>query len=203
MKKIKLDNLAKYFDTTRQTIARWKREENKFALKFADKYLDDGLLEEFFETEKISKFEENKYDELTKIQDYMLSNISRKVFEYFRKISNQNERVIFSDFLESTQYKIPVRDINQYISNIDLIKNHFFEEFTTFLFKNKDKYKVNARRESIAFMNLILGQEEITMYYCLSYINLLSANEIEKFDMEVDNVGLLKAVINKFFKKQK
>lgn len=203
MKKIKLDNLAKYFDTTRQTIARWKKEENKFALKFADKYLDDDLLEEFFETEKISKFEENKYDELTKIQDYMLSNISRKVFEYFRKISNQNERVIFSDFLESTQYKIPVRDINQYISNIDLIKNHFFEEFTTFLFKNKDKYKVNARRESIAFMNLILGQEEITMYYCLSYINLLSANEIEKFDMEVDNVGLLKAVINKFFKKQK
>lgn len=203
MKKIKLDNLAKYFDTTRQTIARWKKEENKFALKFADKYLDDDLLEEFFETERISKFEENKYDELTKIQDYLLSNISRKVFEHFRKISNQNERVIFSDFLESTQYKIPVKDINQYISNIDLIKNHFFEEFTTFLFKNKDKYKVNARREAISFMNLILSQEEITMYYCLSYINLLFANEIEKFDIEVDNVGLLKAVINKFFKKQK
>ena len=52
-------------------------------------------------------------------------------------------------------------------------------------------------------MNLILSQEEITMYYCLFYINLLFANEIEKFDMEVDNVGLLKAVINKFFKKQK
>ena len=32
MKKIKLDNLAKFFDTTRQTVARWKKEDNKLGI---------------------------------------------------------------------------------------------------------------------------------------------------------------------------
>lgn len=40
---IKLDLFAKLFDTTRQTIARWKKEENKPAVNFTEKYLCGSL----------------------------------------------------------------------------------------------------------------------------------------------------------------
>lgn len=68
MKKIKLDNLAKFFDTTRQTVARWKKEDNKLALDFAHKYLDDDLLEEFFKKEE--KFQNLKIENLKNLQKF-------------------------------------------------------------------------------------------------------------------------------------
>lgn len=51
-------------NTTRQTIARWKTEDNKLALVLTHKYLDDRKINEFITTGKIEKFEEmnNKYE---------------------------------------------------------------------------------------------------------------------------------------------
>lgn len=203
MKKIKLDNLAKFFDTTRQTVARWKKEDNKLALDFAHKYLDDDLLEEFFKRGEISKFEDRKFEEFTEVQGILLQTISRRVLDYYRNISTLSVKVIFNAFLEETKYKMPMPEFNKYFSNVDLVKDHFYEEFSLFLHKNKDKYTTKERREAQDFMNIILRQDEIHMYYCLSYIELIRVNEIEKFDREVDQVGLLKAVINKFLKKEK
>lgn len=203
MKKIKLDNLAKFFDTTRQTVARWKKEDNKLALDFAHKYLDDELLEEFFKRGEISKFEDKNFEELTEVQGILLQTISRRVLDYYRNIDSLSVKVIFNVFLEETKYRMLLPEFNKYFSNVESVKDHFYEEFTLFLHKNKDKYTIKERREAQDFMNIILRQDEIHMYYCLSYIELIRVNEIEKFDREVDQVGLLKAVINKFLKKQK
>lgn len=203
MKKIKLDNLAKFFDTTRQTVARWKKEDNKLALDFAHKYLDDELLEEFFQKGEISKFEDRKFEEFTEVQGILLQTISRRILDYYRNISTLSVKVIFNAFLEETKYKMPLPEFNKYFSNIDFVKDHFYNEFTLFLHKSKDKYTIKERREAQDFMNIILRQDEIHMYYCLSYIELIRVNELDKFDREVDQLGLLRAVINKFFKKEK
>ena len=173
MKKIKLDNLAKFFDTTRQTVARWKKEDNKLALNFVHKYLDDELLEEFFKKGEVSKFEASKFDEFTEVQGILLQTISRRVLDYYRNIDNLSVKVIFNAFLEDTKYKMPLSEFNKYFSNIDVVKDHFYEEFTLFLHKNRDKYNTKERREAEDFMNIILRQDEIHMYYCLSYIELI------------------------------
>lgn len=199
MKKIKFDNIAKFFDTTRQTISRWNKEEDKPALKFVYKYLDDESLEEFLRTNTIKKFEHNPLNEVTELQNYFLQSKAKSIFYYLKDHVPTDIKIIFGDFIKIANYQLPVKNIDEFTRNIISIKQDFYEQFTTFLYKNNKNYTIDERFKASKFMHDILDSDNVNLYFSLQFIHLLQANEMEKFDREVDRIGFFKAIVNKFF----
>lgn len=194
MNKINLENLAEFFGTTRQTIARWKKEENKPVIDFVYKYLDNDLIEEFLHKGEILRLEELK----AAPQGVLSQTISREVLNYYRNIDT-SVGIILCDFLGETKYKILFPELDYCIINIEKVKDHFYDELTIFLHKNKNKYSVKERRIVNEFGSIILNEDEIHIYYYLKFIELVKKDELKKLNMEIENFGLKKALINKFF----
>ena len=81
--RIKLDTLANLFDTTRQTISRWRGEKKeKPALNFAYQYLDEEKINEFIETGKVEHFERiNKREVINpNIENLILQDINKEFY---------------------------------------------------------------------------------------------------------------------------
>ena len=203
METLTQEKLAEFFDVTRQTISNWKQEDKKPAMKFAYKYLDDEKIEDFLQIGEISQFEQNLFDEFSNLQDFLLEKKAKDVYDYFKNIEDFAIKTIFCDFTEKTHYQIPAKNINDFVKNVDFVKNDFYEKFTAFLYENRDKYEVYDRRNAHSFAEFILSQEEIYLYYSLKFLYLLRFYQMEKFEFEVKKFGFLKAVINTFFKQKK
>jgi hypothetical protein len=169
-------------------------------MKFAYTYLDNEKIDEFLQTEKIKEYERNLFDEFSNLQKYLLEKKAKDVYDYFKNIEDFAIKTIFCDFTENTHYRVPAKDINDFVKNVAFIKDDFYEKFTTFLHNNKNKYEVHDRRNAHSFAEFILSQEEIYLYYSLKFLYLLRFFQMEKFELEVKKFGFLKAVINTFFK---
>lgn len=169
-KKIKLDNLAKFFDTTRQTIARWKTEDNKLALVLTHKYLDDEKINEFITTGKIEKFEKMNEPEV------LNQNIVNVIFKDIDNNFDLNEKSIwvidiFKKFAIETEYKPIYSEMRDFLNNDDKEKEDFHENFTLFLHKNKARFLYKYRLKAEQMMCKILDKNDIYIFYYLKYIS--------------------------------
>ena len=169
-KKIKLDNLAKFFDTTRQTIARWKTEDNKLALVLTHKYLDDEKINEFITTGKIEKFEKMNEPEV------LNQNIVNVIFKDIDNNFDLNEKSIwvidiFKKFAIETEYKPIYSELRDFINHCEEDKEDFHEKFTLFLHKNRTKFLYKYRLKAEQMMCKILDKNDIYIFYYLKYIS--------------------------------
>jgi len=198
------EKLAEFFDMTRQTIAKWKQQEDsKPAIRFAYKYLDDEKIEEFLKTGEIEEFDKNVLLEISSLQEFLLEKKALDVYEHFKDIEDPMFQIIFGDFVEKTKYKVPIKDINDFVKNVDFVKNDFYEKFTTFLCENKNKYEVYDRRNAHSFVDFVLSKEELYLYYSLKFIEMLEPYKMQEFDTKVERYGFLRVVVNTFFKQKK
>ena len=172
-KKIKLENLAKFFNTTRQTIARWKTEDNKLALVLTHKYLDDRKINEFITTGKIEKFEEmnNKYEVINPNIENVILNDVHKEFHMSQK--NLWIKEIFKTFAIETQYKPLYIKMSDFLKNSDKEKENFYDNFTLFLHKNRAKFYSKDRMEAEMLMCKIFEKSDIYLYYYFNHISNL------------------------------
>lgn len=169
--RIKIGTLAKLFDTTRQTISRWRGEKKATpALTFAYKYLDEEKINEFIETGKVEYFEGMDKREVLNpnIENLILKDINK---EFYINQKNLWIKEIFKTFAIQTQYKPLNHEMRDFLNNIDEEKEYFYESFTSFLHKHRGKFYSKDRIEAEMLMCKIFTKNEIYMYYYFKHIS--------------------------------
>lgn len=167
-KRIKLDTLAKFFNTTRQTIATHEKEDKKPALKFSRQYLDENSINEFISTGAVSKFDKPITTFFnSRVANKILSDVNRS----FNSIKNPWVKEIYRLFAVETKYKPLNTNIGDFLNNYDSEKDYFYDALFSYLHKNKKRFDTNNRREVGMFMSVIFEQTEIYVYYYLTHIS--------------------------------
>lgn len=167
--RIKLDTLAKFFNTTRQTIARQEKENNKPALKFSRQYLDENRINEFISTGSISIFDKPTTTFFnSRVENKILSDVNRT----FNNIKNPWVKEIFRLFAVETKYKPLNTNIGGFLNNYNSEKDYFYDNLFSYMHKNKKRFDTNNSREVSIFMSIIFEESEIYVYYYLKHISM-------------------------------
>ncbi len=170
--RIKLDTLANLFDTTRQTIARWRGEKKiKPALNFTYQYHDEEKINEFIETGKVEHFERMDKREVVNpnIENLILQDINK---EFYINQKNLWVKEIFKTFAIQTQYKPLYLEMRDFLNNSDKEKEYFYESFTSFLHKNRERFYSKDKIEAEMLMCKIFTKNYIYMYYYFKHISM-------------------------------
>lgn len=170
-KRIKLEPLATFFDTTRQTIARWRNNKEVPALNLTEQYLDDNSINEFIKTGSIAKLD-NIGQQNTPL-NLAFEKINQRVKTSFENIKNPYVKEIYKLFSVQTNYMPMYPDMNDYFRNIKEEKDYFYDCFSTFLYKNKPHayFSSSNRNEAHEYMYNI--GTELYMFYFYRYISSL------------------------------
>lgn len=188
---IKLDLFAKLFDTTRQTIARWKKE-NRPSVNFTEKYLDNEMIKEFIVTGKVSRFEDSTSNRET--QYIVISNLKR-VVEFHEKLNQQN-KLLLQKFLKSEHYKnVNIMDLkfDSILVNHTNIYPNFFNALSKFLIDEDihNSYELNKLLYSIA-------TDELYFSFILMCLNLADENTFKKIKNDIYSYGIYDSFKNAY-----
>lgn len=188
---IKLDLFAKLFDTTRQTIARWKKE-NRPSVNFTEKYLDNEMIKEFIDTGKVSCFEDSTSNRET--QYIVISNLKR-VVEFHEKLNQQN-KLLLQKFLKSEHYKnVNIMDLkfDSILVNHTNIYPNFFNALSKFLIDEDihNSYELNKLLYSIA-------ADELYFSFILMCLNLADENTLKKIKNDIYTYGIYDSFKNAY-----
>lgn len=188
---IKLDLFAKLFDTTRQTIARWKKE-NRPSVNFTEKYLDNEMIKEFIVTGKVSCFEDSTSNRET--QYIIISNLKR-VVEFHEKLNQQN-KLLLQKFLKSEHYKnVNIMDLkfDSILVNHTNIYPNFFNALSKFLIDEDihNSYELNKLLYSIA-------ADELYFSFILMCLNLADENTFKKIKNDIYTYGIYDSFKNAY-----
>ena len=189
---IKLDLFAKLFDTTRQTIARWKKEENKPAVNFTEKYLSNDMIKEFITTGKVLCFEDTDSNRETLY--IVISNLKR-VVEFYEKL-NQKNKLLLQRFLKSEHYKnVNIKDLkfDSILVNHTNIYPNFFNALSKFLIHEDihNSYELNKLLYSIA-------ADELYFSFILMCLDLADENTFNKIKNDIYSYGIFDSFKNAY-----
>lgn len=136
MKKISQKNLIEFFGfASRNTLVEWDNSEKRKVLAFVQEYLTNEDIEEFIETNRVSKFD--LFDETLEIYLFVMS----EVFQDCRKIAlDKRESFIYLGKYLATIYPDRIKEkyieFIQFIDEEDEIYNKVIKGFTRYLLDN-------------------------------------------------------------------